>query len=205
MKFTVLSDTHRKHSQVPLDSGDVLIHAGDIGANNKENLINFLGWFQKQRFPHKIFVAGNHDGWMQHNPGKVKYIMNDYDVHYLQDEYVTINDIRIWGSPWAKEFGGWAFMKEEWEMEGYIDKIPHEIIDIFISHGPPLGILDEEKFGELCGSEALLRVKPDYFICGHIHECGGQTETFRNTNYINASVVNRQLDVVNDAITFEYE
>ncbi len=61
------------------------------------------------------------------------------DVIYLEDSETTINGIRIWGSPWQPEFGGWAFnlprgeeCLEKWEM------IP-EGIDVLITHGPPIG------------------------------------------------------------------
>lgn len=200
MKIDCIADTHAKHSQLDLEGGDILIHAGDIEARNKEMLINFLGWFQKQPYQHKIFIAGNHDGWMQTNPGRVKYILNRYDTIYLQDEFVTINDIKIWGSPWSKEFGGWSFMKSEHAMHEHVNKMP-TFMDIVIQHGPPLGILDEEKMGNQCGSEALRYVKCDYYICGHIHEQGGKTKEDGGRTYINCSVVDRQLNVNNEPIT----
>jgi Icc-related predicted phosphoesterase len=204
MLIDCIADTHGRHKQLDLEGGDILIHAGDIEARNKASLVNFLGWFDEQPYTHKIFVAGNHDGWMEQHPGKTKYITNKYNSIYLQDEYVTINDIKIWGSPWALEFGGWAFMKTEQKMDEYVNKIPNDI-DILISHGPAYGILDKETYGELCGSVNLHKPSPKYFVCGHIHEQGGRTKTIEETQYINASVVNRELTITNKQITIDYE
>ncbi len=36
-------------------------------------------------------------------------IVTAKDVIYLKDSETTINGIRIWGSLWQPEFGGWAF------------------------------------------------------------------------------------------------
>ncbi len=62
MKFTCISDTHGKHNGLQLPAGDVLIHAGDVSSMGKEyEILNFLDWFTKQDYEHKIFIAGNHD------------------------------------------------------------------------------------------------------------------------------------------------
>ena len=69
----------------------------------------------------------------------------------------------------------WAFtlergkaLKEKWR------KIP-EGIDFLVTHGPPLGYLDDLARGGNAGCLDLLyeikhRIKPKYHVFGHIHE-----------------------------------
>jgi Icc-related predicted phosphoesterase len=95
---------------------------------------------------------------------------------YLEDSYVTIENIKIYGSPWQPRFGkNWGFnlergeeLKEKWE------KIPDDI-DILITHGPPESILDKTDQGLSVGCDQLFefvmeKIKPKIHIFGHIHE-----------------------------------
>ena len=62
MKFVAIADTHGKHKDLTIPSGDMLIHAGDISMKGDEDeIIDFLNWFDEQNFKHKILIAGNHD------------------------------------------------------------------------------------------------------------------------------------------------
>ena len=61
---------------------------------------------------------------------------------------------------------------------------------VLVSHSPPKGCLDVDSSGESRGSESVrdtIRVKhPALVVCGHIHACGGKTETFHGTTVVNA-------------------
>ena len=189
MNITMIADTHGLHEDVKLTKGDVLIHAGDITEyGTEEEVIDFLKWFSKQVYTYKIFIAGNHDLFLEEctNVNRKKIIPKN--IIYLNNSGVEINGIKIWGSPYTPYFLGMAFnAREGAEIKKYWDKIPIET-DILITHGPPFGLLDNE-----LGCKNLLNrvlvVNPKIHCFGHIHE----QENFKKKNsitFINAALVN---------------
>ena len=77
--------------------------------------------------------------------------------------------------------------------------------DILVTHGPSFGINDkldpifsksEENIGCKDLADAIDRVKPKLFACGHIHEAYGKVEK-DGTIYINASCLNENYKPVN--------
>ena len=115
MKITFISDTHTKHRNCELDlpGGDLLIHAGDFmnSGYDKTEALEFFDWFDKiNKYDHKIFIAGNHDRWMENAHDEAEGILTGYKtIDYLKDDWVKIgNDIdeliKIYGSPWQPEF-----------------------------------------------------------------------------------------------------
>ena len=189
MQLTIISDTHGTHYDLKLKQGDLLIHAGDITEyGTEEEVIDFLKWFAKQPFEHKIFIAGNHDLFLENcSRTKLKKIIPS-GIIYLQNSSVDINGLNIYGSPVTPYFLGMAFNKRRGsEILKVWNKIP-ENTDILITHGPPIGILDNEM-----GCEELKQrvesIKPTLHLFGHIHEQHGTIQK-QETVYVNAAVVN---------------
>lgn len=222
-KVLCISDTHGKHSQIPLEwlePADIIIHAGDISnRGGLREIENFCDWFSNlDQYTHKIFIAGNHDWGFKEDPIDATRIVREYpNITYLEDSMVEVEGLKIYGSPWQPEFFDWAFnlkrgseLMEKWNM------IPSNT-DILITHGPAYGMVDwvpprknyGVKFidGGSVGCEDLLdaittRIKPYYHISGHIHCSYG--EVIRdNINFINASTLNEQYMVANKPIIFE--
>jgi len=221
-RFVCISDTHEQHDTLEIPDGDVLLHGGDITYTGELKAIqDFSNWLAQLPHPHKVVIAGNHDVTFELEYYK-KFGKRYHDVpypdngaqckkaltncHYLEDQEIVINDIRIWGSPWQPEFCNWAFnlnrgeeLRKKWEL------IP-EGIDILITHGPPLG------HGDLCyddrsvGCEDLLEkiseIKPKVHLFGHIHEGRGISYN-DHTCFINACSVNFSYAPVNKAIIFD--
>lgn len=110
---------------------------------------------------------------------------------YLEDSKLEIYGIKIYGSPWQPEFGGWAFNLDRGaKCLSKWDLIPEDT-DILITHTPPLGHGDLACSGVRAGCVELLttvqqRVKPKYHVFGHIHEGYGVTSDGKII-YINAS------------------
>lgn len=214
MKITFISDTHTKHNMLNLPGGDILIHAGDIMNSgwNMSDVTAFLNWFQKQDYNELIFIAGNHDRKFENDPLDVKELLEQYpQVTYLQDDWVEVEGVKIYGSPWQPEFYNWAFnlprrgdaLKEIW------DSIPADT-DILITHGPPQGHLDASgpPYNEPNLGCELLRVKvdeikPKFHVFGHIHGSAGHKE-HNGTHFINASILNEDYVQVNDGITIDW-
>jgi Icc-related predicted phosphoesterase len=211
MKVTCISDLHGYYPI--LNGGDLLIVGGDLTARDtqKEHL-EMLSWLGRQDYKKKVFIAGNHDNFLQHT----KLIpIEDLGIEYLYDSGTEFEGIKIWGSPWSLWFSGVnpvckAFMDSETHLERKFKKIPDNT-DILITHTPPYGILDKNEGGASCGSVSLLkhldRVKPKLHVFGHIHEQGGGELLYKhikeNTWCANCSYVNERYKPVNKPYEFE--
>ncbi|MEP5008543.1 metallophosphoesterase, partial [Roseobacter sp.] len=61
--------------------------------------------------------------------------------------------------------------------------------DILISHSPPKGVLDRASNGMSLGSVTVLdtikRVQPKLVLCGHIHDCWGQSANIGESRVVN--------------------
>jgi predicted phosphodiesterase len=228
MKITILSDTHTKHRycENDLPGGDLLIHAGDFmnSGYNPIEAMEFFKWFDEiDNYDFKVFIAGNHDRWMQDKTEESRGILTGYKtIEYLQDDWMTVGDsdphdpnvktAKIYGSPWQPEFYNWAFnlprngeeLKSKWDMI-------HEDTDILITHSPAQGHLDfsgppynEPNLGcPLLRNHIDVVARPKIHVCGHIH--GGFGYKFDGqTHFFNASILNEQYCYVNEPMTVEW-
>lgn len=209
MKIVAISDTHSRHRQVKLPKGDILLHAGDISyKGRKEELIDFLDWFSVQKFSYKIFIAGNHDFFLeQAGQTEIEKLIPE-GVTYLNDSGITINGIKIWGSPVTPWFHNWAFnrhrgkaINKHWEL------IPGDT-HILITHGPVFGFLDQVINEQHVGCQDLLRhvltIKPKVHLFGHIHESYGSIRR-SGIHFINASLLNEHYEMTNRPISFDFK
>ena len=210
-----------------LPDGDLLIHAGDLtGQGMKGEVQDILKWFKgiADRYTHGIvFIAGNHDRTFE-GPKFGDYSIYDdigegpkekplwlqealaslpSNVRYLENEDVTIDGVKIWGSPVTPWFHGdrWAFNKHRGEeIDAVWNKIPMDT-DIIVTHGPIAYKLDYVAHdSEYTGCEHLRQrvqsIKPLIHISGHIHEGYGY-DYDENTNYFNASICTHQYEPLN--------
>jgi Icc-related predicted phosphoesterase len=203
MKITLISDTHTLHKNITPDliGGDILIHAGDImnSGHRVQEVGEFCEWFDSiDNYKTKIFIAGNHDRMFQYSSELVMDIIDSYkSITYLQDSFVIVDGLKIYGSPWQPEFFNWAFNlpRDGEELKAKWDLIPSDV-DILITHGPAYGFVDqvkgkEEHLGCKLLSKRIEEVKPRIHVCGHIHSGNGITLT-NDTSYFNASVLDER-------------
>ena len=110
-----ISDTHTRHDQYYesglIPDGDILIHSGDFGAYSfkrqvhhtsdyNRQISNMNAFFNRLPHKHKIFVAGNHEtNFPRHTADQIQADLPS--AIYLQDSYVDLEGIRIYGSPWS--------------------------------------------------------------------------------------------------------
>lgn len=86
MDITFISDTHGIHDELKLQEGKVLIDAGDITEyGTEEEVTDFLKWFSKQPFTYKIFIAGNHDLFLQECSLSKRNKLIPLGIIYLQN------------------------------------------------------------------------------------------------------------------------
>ncbi|MEE8524212.1 MAG: metallophosphatase domain-containing protein [Thermoanaerobaculia bacterium] len=190
MRCVVISDTHGLHDQVQIPAGDVLIHAGDLTDHGAlEDVARFDAFLSALPHRHKVVVAGNHDFCFERQPGLARQLLRH--AIYLEDEAVTLDGVRFWGSPWQPWFYDWAFNLERGsEIRAKWDLIPAGT-DVLVTHGPPLGHGDLTSRSERAGCADLLdrigELRPKYHFFGHIHEGYGVTRD-GGTTFVNASV-----------------
>lgn len=204
MEITAISDTHGKHEELKLKSGDILIHAGDIEARTQNDLVKFCDWFDKQDYKYKIFIGGNHDFYLQKEKTRSEEVIENFDLIYLKDSLIEIEGIKIWGTPWSLPFYDWAFMTNQDMLDYIYSKIPKDT-DIVVSHAPPHGTMRGiTTDGTDAGVKGLPKVP--HIICGHIHEGYGTTHDMYHQTFVhNCSVLNVRYQMKNKPIEFNYE
>lgn len=239
LRLTAISDTHNKHNDLinDLPGGDILIHSGDFTSIGRQREVeSFVEWFNNiDNYTHKFFIAGNHDlsfdseelfrkksEWFDRkvyegvaSMGKPQWLevligtgLNS-NVYYLENSYVVIDDVKIWGSPYSPTFGrDWAFnVNRGDDAEQLWNQIPSDA-DIVITHSPIYGYCDRtyntsENVGCADLYRRLLDVKPHLHFCGHVHEAYGYKQTVWGYTF-NASGCSLEYFIQNKPITFEY-
>lgn len=141
-----------------------------------------------RRFHRQLFYDKSFDALAYSQKCRKLIETSSYPAYsYLEDSSCQLaypeesapTELLVYGAPWQPKFYDWAYnlplgarLREKW------DQIP-EGVDVLITHGPPLGILDAAADGHECGCPDLLdtitqRVKPRLHIFGHIHEAYGE-------------------------------
>lgn len=212
MKIQVIADTHGSYFIDKVEPCDLLLIAGDISpVRCDHSFYNQQQWFigtfiredikdLKDIAKHIVFIGGNHDHYLSEvnisdgNSRRINNLLPD-NVHYLCDESIEIEGVKIYGSPWVVlpkwarvPSPVWNFACGEECLKDIYTSIP-EGLDILLTHGPAYGYSDTIKdptiiernmarFGNdqvHCGSMALLKAldklkdKPKYVLSGHIH------------------------------------
>ena len=192
-----MSDTHNLHNSIYIDDLpiDLLIHSGDATSMGRDKETwDFIYWFKNRRSKYKILIAGNHDFWFQQqDKNETIKRLKELGIIYLEDDFIEIEDIKIYGSPWTPNFFNWAFMMARGELHKKWGKIP-EGLDFLITHGPAFGIGDqtgENQIRRIGDEELLLEIqkkKPKYHIFGHNH---GGFGVYRkeHTTHINCALL----------------
>ncbi|MCI0387474.1 MAG: metallophosphatase domain-containing protein [Acidobacteria bacterium] len=207
IRIVAISDTHSRHQRINVPEGDILIHAGDVTmAGGVAEIAAFDNWLGTLPHPVKLFCAGNHDLLFERNPALARSLITN--ATYLQDELIEAMGLRIYFSPWQPRFFDWAFnldrgaaLRAKWDL------IPWPL-DVLVTHGPPMGILDVNDRGEHCGCEELRptveRGRPRVHIFGHIHESYG-TLDYDGVRYVNASICDGSYRPVNPPVVIDLE
>lgn len=203
MKIVAFSDTHNHHRKIKIPNGDMLIFAGDMSRNGKTmEVVAFLDYVERLPHRYKLVVPGNHDICIENDLSFFANWCKTKGIHLLVNDFIEIECFKIYGTPITPEFGGWAFERNKVQRHQTFQNIPKNT-DIIISHGCCRDILDITKTGKRTGCKSLaknvLRVKPRFFISGHIHESWGVVEN-DYIKYYNVSCLNEKYELSHDAI-----
>lgn len=214
MKIWHISDTHRKHHQLNVPEVDMIIHSGDFSDTRKPDLnrnevVDFINWFSSLPTKYKVLTAGNHDTSIFHKHFLVSEIPSN--IIYLENSGVEIEGLKIYGAPQTPTFGrDWAWNVDRAKIHECWNLIPRDI-DILVTHGPPMGILDATMHIniEQVGCRNLLKhiteIQPKLHCFGHIHNSPGffnsgilKTPSFK-TIFSNASCVeDRTMNIISN-------
>lgn len=186
---------------------------------------DFKNWIKglpyKDENSRVVMVFGNHDLVCDEmKESKVKNMFEDVSdrLVILFNEVYEFNcgdkvALKIFGTPYCKVFGRWAFMRQPDELEEKYGQCP-EGVDIFISHDSPglnnLGtILEGVRSGVDAGNYILAkhveRVKPRYFFSGHIHSGNHEFSEREGTMMANVSLLNENYNPVFEPLVFDIE
>lgn len=227
-KVIVTADLHGQLPEIP--PCDVLIIAGDVcpdhpvgkkarydlsdkGAKHQYTWLDtsFRFWLRRVTAKHIIGIAGNHDFVFEDMPTEVGMLGLPWT--YLQDEEVTVEGLRIFGSPWVTGHDRWAFSpSSDNKLRAMMAKIPSGL-DILAIHGPPYGIADfvGPRFGGPLHvgnphlNPALDRVRPKVVVTGHIHECYGSYRLPYGGTLYSVSLNNDDYEAVQPPVDISHE
>jgi len=177
MKITCISDTHQHHKKIKMPDCDMIIHAGDFTYHGEmEEVLKFLNWYREQDSKYKLLVCGNHEVEISKQTDVLKTLCKDRDIILLDNSYTIIEGHTIFGSPYSRKFGRWAYMADEVDLSRIYDTILPDT-SILITHGPAYKQLDFCPGGHV-GSTALEHRLTQLsnlklHVTGHIHESRG--------------------------------
>lgn len=206
VRIVVMGDTHDQHRSLHVPAGDFLIHAGDFTLFNRsrESVLDFNRWLSELPHKRKIVIPGNHDFKF----ADVRWRRLISAATFLLSEGTEIGGIGIWGSSLTpSNFGSFGAESAD-DYRRIFSRIPIGM-DLVITHGPPLGILDVGGSGnrnqgckQLLG--AIRRVRPALHVFGHIHQSYGTTSA-GGTVFVNAALAGQNHQLVRQPIEVDYD
>lgn len=214
MKICATSDLHGilpeiEPCELVLICGDImpLRMQRNIPQSEKWLKTTFADWVKSLPCEAVVMVGGNHDfaiANMYQQPLKQNAILrtptNGKLVLLENNTYTHISNsgktYTIWGTPFCKIFGNWAFMYEPETLKEAYATMP-EYCDIVLSHDAPqicgLGVIHQRMnrvdAGNSWLADEMLRKHPRYTFCGHIHSGEHELQSFDDMKMANVSLV----------------
>lgn len=209
LKICCISDTHTMHDKIKMPDCDMIIHAGDFTySGSLQEVKPFIQWYSQQEAKHKILVCGNHEVMISKQPDLLRKMCEDEGIQLLDNQHTVVEGFTIFGSPYSRKFGNWAYMADETDLANMYDYIMNTT-NILVTHGPAYKQLDFCPGGNV-GSTALeARLKKlsnlKLHVVGHIHESRG-TMVKSGVLTINAAICGIPYsDIIINPITVELE
>ena len=235
IKIVATSDLHGNLPEIE-EKFDLMLICGDICPSFYYNVnffqdewlrTEFKEWVNKITGPHSkvIMTPGNHDAWFENARRdninrlendckcKLKVLRHESCYYWYSDEDGELKNIKIFGTPYCRIFGTWAFMHSDNYLTNAYYSIPGDT-DILISHDAPniygLGDITEGKYqqkgtGNPILTEALYLVRPRIFHCGHFHSGNHEFAEHDGIWMANVSLVNEQYVPVNGILRYNYD
>lgn len=226
MKITAISDLHG--NLIEIEPCDTLLICGDISPLDiQRDYIQMTNWFFNDFYEwiynlpcdYVILTPGNHDFWFEKFiKASNMYLWDKLCILIHDKAKITTEDGKeytIFGTPYCKDFGRWAFMPGNNKLEELYNEIP-ENIDILICHDSPLlgyiGNIMEQKdevypnglpAGNPYLAYAILDKKPKYVLSGHIHSGDHELKELEGIKLANVSLLDESYSIAYKPLTFE--
>ena len=227
IKICAISDLHGDLPEIK--PCDLVLVCGDSVPLNVQASTNgtkkwykdkFKTWAENLPCEKVIFIAGNHElRFPGHQIVYEKLFPGSDKVTYLcHKEYIYTHDgtaYRIFGTPYCKVFGNWAYMYPDDTLRQVFNEIP-ENLDILITHDQPYEfgdiLLQEDCYwadGSHIGNkpllEAILAKQPRFQFNGHLHSCSHEQIMINNTAHYNVSMKDERYNIVYEPLYLEIE
>ena len=225
MKICAFSDMHGQIN-FKVEPCDIVLIGGDIIPLKIQNYtVESEEWFKTVFIPwcndlpceKVVFIAGNHDFFLMRHPDRMRLMLKDQDkIVYLDGEIFEYKGKVIFGTPWCKPFGRWAFMESYEEQDKryarYLEIIGK--VDIVLSHDAPYGvsdiILQKDCWwadGTHIGNQSLKKfleaAKPTLNIHGHLHTTNHNVEKLGDTDVYCVSILDENYEIAFEPQYFE--
>lgn len=229
MKVTALSDCHGLLLPIEeFEPCELVCICGDISplniqANHKKMrkwLVNeFKPWCKSLLCDKVIFIAGNHDFGFSNLDFMYTQFPKDEKITYLFHEPYTYTsksgkEYHLFGTPYCKLFGNWAFMEMDSILENLYSAIPKNL-DILITHDAPFGVSDiilqkdcpwydgKTHIGNKPLSRVILKQSPRIVLHGHLHSTSREFEEWGNSKVVNCSIKDEKYNPVYKPLIIE--
>ena len=189
MKLLVFSDLHRDLAAANTivkraEDVDVVIGAGDFAVKRRgiEDVLEILSSIARP----SVLVPGNGESDEELRAACCGW----NDAHVLHGSGITIDGVDFFGIGGGipiTPFGSWSFDFSEQEAQLMLESCPRDAV--LVSHSPPYGHVDDVggiNFGSRSLLDTIGLVSPRLVVCGHIHNCWGQSSTLGPTYILNA-------------------
>lgn len=159
---------------------------------------SFLPWANALACSHVVFIAGNHDLFLENHGSELKRRFSSAGkIVYLQDSGAELCGLKVWGSPWcASETTRHQHFAIPERLLGYKFRLIPSDTELLLAHAAPsgpcrAGFVEDE--GIDLGSPALARAvakrdKIKVLLCGHIHMGSHIPSIWRGVTVANAAL-----------------
>lgn len=218
MKICAFSDMHGQ-LDFKVEPCDIVLIGGDIIPLNIQSYSKpsekwfktvFIPWCNNLPCEKVVFIAGNHDHWLERHPDRMRLLLQGQDkITYLDCETFEYEGKVIYGTPLCKPFGRWAFMPSYEEQDERYERHLNIIgkIDIVLSHDAPYGvsdiILQKDCWwadGSHIGNKSLRKfieaAQPKLQVKGHLHTTSREVEMLGETKVYSVSLLNENYEMV---------
>lgn len=198
MKILALSDIHgdrtfikRMAEKGAKEKVDLVILAGDIVGHNG-SVEGLIGPFKEKGLEVAV-LPGNHEGMVE-----IGSIIDQYGAHNLHGYTMIKGDVGIFGCGYG-DIGIHQLTEEEFlkTLKDARSKLKGVKKTLMVTHVQPsdsilgLGIFP----GSSGVRKAIIELKPDIHICGHIHETHGIEEMIGKTRVINVGKTGKIIEL----------